>query len=92
MTRNIILNQIEIIIFEETNKKISLSEDHILIGSIGNNQIALSSIEFVKIIVRLESQFNVAIDFDVKLNTVKDIIDYIEQATDANKLIQDGGC
>lgn len=73
---------IEIIKLNDVN----ITEESTLIGSVGEFAVGLSSIEFVKLIIQLESFFKIAIDFDVKLNTVGDIINYIIESKENDEL------
>lgn len=78
MNKEDIIFKIQNIIMEVTeNDNLLIDANTILNGSIGENRLNISSIDFVEIIVKVEEQFNIVIDFDVPINTVQDLVDII---------------
>ena len=67
----------EIFIEITKDSSIVLYEDTVLIGSIGEHLLRVSSLEFVQIVVEAEDRFNVIIDFDVPINSVSDFVNVI---------------
>ena len=63
-----------------------------LITGFGENSIALSSIDYVDLLVNLENRFDIYFDFDVKIETVGDIYEYItrfEETHNSNMVTND---
>ena len=54
------------------NSELCISEKTLIGGSIGNDILQISSIDFV------QDRFNIIIDFDLPLSSVEDIITLIE--------------
>ncbi|WP_238655915.1 acyl carrier protein [Paenibacillus piscarius] len=48
------------------------------------NDLALSSLEIVQLIVMIEEKFNVEIDMNVEFKVIQDIIDYINKEVGSN--------
>ncbi len=60
------------------NEELVISEKTIIGGSIGDDILQISSIDFVQAIVEIEDCFNIIIDFDLPLNSVSDLIAIID--------------
>ncbi len=79
MDREEIIIELEKIFKKVTgNNELSISEKTLIGGSIGNDILQISSIDFVQAIVEIEDRFNIIIDFDLPLSSVEDIITLIE--------------
>ncbi len=79
MNRKEIVIELEKIFKKVTeNNELSISEKTLIGGSIGNDILQISSIDFVQAIVEIEERFNIVIDFDLPLSSVEDIITLIE--------------
>ena len=79
MNREEIIIELEKIFKKVTgNSELSISEKTLIGGSIGNDILQISSIDFVQAIVEIEDRFNIIIDFDLSLSSVEDIITLIE--------------
>ena len=79
MNRKEIVIELEKIFKKVTeNNELSISEKTLIGGSIGNDILQISSIDFVQAIVEIEDRFNIIIDFDLPLSSVEDIITLIE--------------
>ncbi|WP_340025049.1 phosphopantetheine-binding protein [Paenibacillus sp. FSL K6-1096] len=48
------------------------------------NDLSLSSLEIVQLIVMIEEKFNVEIDMNVEFKVIQDIIDYINKEVGSN--------
>lgn len=79
MDREEIIIELEKIFKKVTgNNELSISEKTLIGGSIGNDILQISSIDFVQAIVEIEDRFNIIIDFDLPISSVEDIITLIE--------------
>lgn len=79
MDREEIIIELEKIFRKVTgNSELCISEKTLIGGSIGNDILQISSIDFVQAIVEIEDRFNIIIDFDLPLSSVEDIITLIE--------------
>lgn len=79
MNKEEIITEVEKIFKEVTgNNDLAISEKTIIGGSIGDDILQISSIDFVQVVVEIEERFNVVIDFDLPLGSVEDIITLIE--------------
>ncbi len=64
-------------VLEMDKDNINISEDTKLVGGISEEDIGLSSIDYVEFLVGIEEHFNVAFDFDMRINTISELIDFI---------------
>ncbi len=79
MNRKEIIIEVEKIFKNVTgNSDLSISEKTLIGGSIGDDILQISSLDFVQAIVEIEDRFNIIIDFISPLNSVEDIITLIE--------------
>lgn len=79
MDREETIIELEKIFRKDTgNSELCISEKTLIGGSIGNDILQISSIDFVQAIVEIEDRFNIIIDFDLPLSSVEDIITLIE--------------
>ena len=78
MTDNMYIKKISKLISEvlEDENNIEVNMETHLIGVVNENDLGLSSIDYVELIVKVEQEFDVIYDFDVQLNTVGDLINY----------------
>ena len=49
-----------------------------LIGNIGNGILTLSSIDYVEFLVKVEQEFDIVYNFETRINTIGDLISYID--------------
>lgn len=61
----------------ENDLTIDIDSSSHLIGKYEENDIGLSSIEYVELIVMVEEKFNIIFDFETQLVTVGDLFNYI---------------
>ena len=54
-----------------------LTMDTLLIYGVDQNSLDLSSIDFVELIVKIENIYNITFEFDVTINSLQDLYDYI---------------
>lgn len=66
--------------------KMNINYDTTLNGD-NKNCLDLNSLEIVKLIVEIENTFNIIIDFDVRFNSIGDIIKYIILQESIQKII-----
>lgn len=59
------------------DESLILNENSVINGTVGEEVIGISSIDFVTAMVDIEDKYNIIIDFTVQINTVKDLIDAI---------------
>lgn len=79
MERENILKIVEKIFREVIgDDKIIITEDTVISGSIGEDILMISSIDFVQAIVEIEEYFNIVIDFDFPIKTVADVINVVQ--------------
>ncbi len=60
----------------ESNK---ISPKMKLAWQIGENCLDINSYDYVKIIVEIERQFHITVDFEVVFDTVDDIVQYVQK-------------
>lgn len=79
-----VFHEIKNIIKEVSNREslgitedFEITRDTVLIGHVGESQLKISSIDYIEIIVKIEEQFDIEFDFEVKLMTVGDWIDFV---------------
>lgn len=60
------------------NEELVISEKTVIGGSIGDDILQISSIDFVQAVIEIEDYFNIIIDFDLPLNSVGDLIAIID--------------
>lgn len=72
-------------VLEIAEDEISLDVDTRLVGGLVANGIELSSIDYVEFMVKIEEEFNIVYEFDTQINTVSDLISYINHYSDNNK-------
>ena len=56
---------------------IELTMDTLLTYGVGQESLDLSSIDFVELIVKIENLYNITFEFDVTINSLQDLYDYI---------------
>ncbi len=79
MDKRTIITDLEMIFKEVTgDPNITISEKTVITGSVGEDILQISSIDFVQAVLMIEERFNIIIDFDFPLNSVEDIIALIE--------------
>lgn len=74
------LNTVETIlkrIFEVDNLWIPLSLETTLVYGIGTECLDLSSIDFVELIVQIEELYDITYEFDIEINSIRDLYNYI---------------
>lgn len=81
MTRTDILEELKEIlseILEVEKNEISdlVTEECTLVGGI-DNDLGISSIDYIELLVSVEEKFNVVFDFELRLATIGDMIDVI---------------
>lgn len=54
-----------------------LTMDTLLVYSVGQDSLDLSSIDFVDMIVSIENQYNITFEFDFDIKSLRDLYDYI---------------
>lgn len=63
---------------------IELTMDTLLIYGVGQESLDLSSIDFVELIVKIENLYNITFEFDVTINSLQDLYDYIIRELECN--------
>ena len=61
-----------------------LTMDTLVIYGVGQESLDLSSIDFVELIVKIENLYNITFEFDVTINSLQDLYDYIIRELDCN--------
>ena len=61
-----------------------LTMDTLLTYGVGQESLDLSSIDFVELIVKIENLYNITFEFDVTINSLQDLYDYIIRALECN--------
>ena len=61
-----------------------LTMDTLLIYGVGQEGLDLSSIDFVELIVKIENLYNITFEFDVTINSLQDLYDYIIRELEGN--------
>lgn len=75
MNRELIRNNIEIIIKQYNgNNNMIIDNDTILLSQIGENNLGISSLEFVEIIIAIEDFYGIGIDLDKQMDTFGDLV------------------
>lgn len=75
---NNILERLEKVLISILNIEHIQIEKAMHIGNqLGENCLALSSLEYVQFILAIEEEFNVVIDYEVDMITIGNLIDYI---------------
>lgn len=75
------LEKIQKILFKVLEKEDignDITEQTKLISSDVNDDIALSSIDYVEFLIDVEKEFNIVYDFDVVFETIGDLVEYID--------------
>lgn len=81
MNRETNLHKIQNILanlLEDDSIKTSITEDTKLINGVGEHDLGLSSIDYVEFIVEVEKEFDIVFEFEFEINTVADLLSYIE--------------
>lgn len=55
----------------------NITFDTKLVNGIGDNDIELSSIDYVEFLVNIENKYNIEFDFNVKIYTIGDVYNYL---------------
>ena len=63
---------------------IELTMDTLLTYGVGQKSLDLSSIDFVELIVKMENIYNITFEFDVTINSLQDLYDYIIRELECN--------
>lgn len=63
---------------------IELTMDTLLTYGVGQESLDLSSIDFVELIVKIENLYNITFEFDVTINSLQDLYDYIIRELEYN--------
>ncbi len=82
MNERKMLNEIKEIIAEVLEEDISeviIDGNTKLIGGMGENEIGLTSIDYVQFLVALEEKFNVIFDFGINIDTVSELMEYLNK-------------
>ena len=58
--------------------EIKIDEKTMLIGGLEINSLGISSMDFVEFLVRIEEIFGIVFDFKVRINTIGELISYID--------------
>ena len=66
-------------VMEEDLDNINLDEDTQLIGG----SLGISSMDYVELLVSVENEFDITFDFQTKIESVRDLIDYIDGEKEA---------
>lgn len=75
---NNILERLEKVLISILNIEHIQIEKAMHIGNqLGENCLALSSLEYVQFILAIEEEFNVVIDYEVDMITIGNLVDYI---------------
>ena len=78
MTYEAILENICEIVAEVVNVSVKTIDPSMkLTGDIGNNDLHMDSLEFVKIIIAIEDRFEITVDFEEYFETVSDFAVYV---------------
>lgn len=75
------LEKIQKILFKVLEKEDignDITEQTKLMSSDVNDDIALSSIDYVEFLIDVEKEFNIVYDFDVVFETIGDLVEYID--------------
>lgn len=58
------------------DESLNVSEESKFIGTC-KDSLAMSSLDYIDFMVLVENEFNVAFDFDSRINSVSQIVDYV---------------
>lgn len=61
-----------------------LTMDTLLVYGVGQDSLDLSSIDFVQLIVKVEDQYNITFEFDVTINSLQDLYNYVVRELECN--------
>ncbi len=64
-------------IFEVDNLWMPITLNTHLGYGVGTDSLDLSSIDFVELIVRVEELYDITFEFDIEINTIQDLYDYL---------------
>lgn len=73
---------LETLQIEKTNIPITLNTD--LVSGIGMDSLALSSIDYVDFIIKIEEEFDITFDFNTVIYSVGDLYNYIKSYQEGN--------
>lgn len=65
-------------ILEYEEEEIQINLDSKLVGGVGDNDLNLSSIDYVEFVVEIEKEFDIIYDFNIQISTIKELLDYID--------------
>lgn len=65
-------------VMEMNPAEIKIDENTMLIGGLEINSLGISSMDFVEFLVRIEEIFGIVFDFKVRINTIGELISYID--------------
>lgn len=81
MNDDVILEKIEDAlhkVLEVESLDVDIRDDINLVGGISFGNLGLSSIDYVEFIILMEDEFNIVFDFDVRINSISEMVDYIK--------------
>ncbi len=63
-------------------KELTLGVDEVTLES-NFEELGIDSLDLVELVMQLEEEFDITIEESEELKTVKDVVDYIQKATEA---------